>query len=145
MKHHFEFGVERMCKVFKISRSVYYDWQKRKPSARQLENEEITKEIRRVCKESKNRYGSPKITNDLVSNGWKVSRPRVARIMGSNGIRSIISKKFKITTTDSSHCLPIAKNHLNREFIANSPAEKWVSDVTGTPSHISQPNRAGYT
>jgi transposase InsO family protein len=134
MKHRFEFGVERMCKVFKVSRSVYYDWQKRKPSARQVENEEITKEIRRVYKESKNRYGSPKITNDLVSNGWKVSRQRVARIMRSNDIRSIISKKFKVTTTDSSHSLPVAKNHLNRDFTANRPVEKWVSDITYIPT-----------
>jgi len=130
MKYHFEFGVERMCRVFRVGRSGYYDWQKRKPSTRQIETEEITAEIRRVYKLSKNRYGSPKITNELVSNGWKVSRPRVARIMRFNGIRSIVSKKFKVNTTDSSHEFPIVNNHLNREFTALRPAEKWVSDIT---------------
>ncbi|MFY0608593.1 MAG: IS3 family transposase [Cyclobacteriaceae bacterium] len=130
MKYHVEFGVERMCRVFRVSRSGYYDWQKRKPSTRQIETEEITAEIRRVYKLSKNRYGSPKITNELVSNGWKISRPRVARIMRFNGMRSIISKKFKVNTTDSSHDFPVVKNHLNREFTALRPAEKWVSDIT---------------
>lgn len=130
MKYQPEFGVERMCKVFKVSRSGYYDWQGRKPSAREVENHKITEEIKRVYKDSKNRYGSPKITDDLVSNGWKVSRPRVARIMRSNGLRSIVSKKFRINTTDSSHGLPVAENILDRDFTASRPAEKWVSDIT---------------
>lgn len=134
MKYRFEFGVERMCRTFGVSRSGYYDWQKRKPSARQVENEGIIKEIKQVYKMSKNRYGSPKITEELAEKGWKVSRPRVARIMRSIGIRSIVTKKFRVNTTDSSHGLPIAQNHLNRNFKANRPAEKWVSDITYIPT-----------
>ena len=107
MQYHIKFGVERMCKVFKLSRSGYYDWRNRKPSARQVENKQIIGQIKQVYEDSKKRYGSPKITKELVSNGWKISRPRVARIMRSNGIRSIVSKKFKVNTTDSSHDLPI--------------------------------------
>lgn len=134
MDYHFKFGVERMCKVFKISRSGFYNWQKRKPSARQLENKQITKEINRVYKASKNRYGSPKITDQLRDNGWQVSRPRVARIMRNEGIRSIVSKKYKGFTTDSKHNLPVAKNYLNREFSAGRPGQKWVSDITYIPT-----------
>jgi len=134
MKYHIEFGVERMCKVFNLSRSGYYDWRNRKPSTRKIENQKITEQIKQLYKESKNRYGSPKITDELVSNGWKVSRPRVARIMRSNGIRSIISKKFKINTTDSSHGLPVAKNLLNRDFSASQAGKKWVSDITYIPT-----------
>ena len=123
-----------MCKVFKISKSGFYDWQKRKPSARQLENQQITKEINRVYKASKSRYGSPKITDQLRDNGWQVSRPRVARIMRNEGIRSIVSKKYRGFTTDSKHSLPVAKNHLNREFLADRPGQKWVSDITYIPT-----------
>lgn len=128
------FGVERMCRVFKLSRSGYYDWQGRKTSARQVVTQKITEEIKRLYTDSKGRYGSPKITDDLVSNGWKVSRPRVARIMRSNGLRSIINKKFKVTTTDSSHSFPVAENILDRDFTASRPAEKWVSDITYVPT-----------
>lgn len=134
MDYHFKFGVERMCKVFKISKSGFYDWQKRKPSARQLENQQISKEINRVYKASKSRYGSPKITDQLRDNGWQVSRPRVARIMRNEGIRSIVSKKYRGFTTDSKHSLPVAKNHLNREFLADRPGQKWVSDITYIPT-----------
>lgn len=67
--------------------------------------------------------------------GWKVSRPRVARIMREYGLRSVINKKFKGATTDSAHNYPVAKNHLNRDFAASRPAEKWVSDITYIPTN----------
>ena len=49
-------------KVFKVSRSGYYYWLKRKPSARQIDNQEVLRLIREIHCESKGRYGSPKIT-----------------------------------------------------------------------------------
>ena len=130
MDYHHKFGVERMCKVFKISRSGFYAWQKRKPSARQRENQQVTKEIKIVYKTSKNRYGSPKITKELTDRGWIISRPRVARILRSEGLRSIINKRYRCTTTDSNHNLPIADNHLDRNFSAGKAGQKWVSDIT---------------
>lgn len=132
--HRQEFGVERMCKVFKISRSGYYDWLKRKPSKRALETQRLKEQVHTLYRGSKGRYGSPKITDELRDNGWKVSRPRVARIMRSEGLKSIVSKKFKVVTTDSRHNLPIAKNLLNREFAAEAPGRKWVSDITYIPT-----------
>lgn len=123
-----------MCRVLKVSKSGYYHWLKRKPSKRQLENEAITVEIRKVYQESKQRYGSPKITKHMRFKGWAVSRPRVARMMRSEGIRSIVNKKFRCTTTDSNHQYPLAKNVLNRDFSADKIAEKWVSDLTYIPT-----------
>lgn len=134
MDYHFKFGVERMCKVFKISRSGYYDWQKRKPSAMQVENQQIIKEIKAVYKASKNRYGSPKITSELIDRGLMVSRPRVARMMRSEGLKSIINKKYRCSTTDSNHCLPVADNRLDRDFSASRTGQKWVSDITYIPT-----------
>jgi len=129
-----KFGVEKMCKVFKVSRSGYYHWLNRKPSSRQIETNKIKQEIKVLYEQSKNRYGSPKITEQLKNAGWQVSRPRVARIMRSEGIRSIIDKKFKKSTTDSNHDYPIAENHLNRDFSADQVAKKWVSDITYIPT-----------
>jgi len=123
-----------MCKVFKISRSGFYDWQKRKPSVSQKENQQVTKEIRIVYKASKNRYGSPKIAKELADRGWTISRQRVARIMRSEGLKSIINRKYRCTTTDSNHSLPVAENHLDRDFSATRPGQKWVSDITYIPT-----------
>ncbi|HVI48040.1 MAG TPA: IS3 family transposase [Chitinophaga sp.] len=121
---------EKMCKVFKVSHSGYYARLRRKPSPLAIKNELICKEIERIYHQSKGRYGSPKIAKELNSLGLYVSRPRVARIMKKKGLRSIITGKFKVRTTDSNHHLEVSANILNREFTANQPSAKWVSDLT---------------
>ena len=119
-----------MCKVFNVSRSGYYNWLERKPSKRSVENQHIKGLIKAAYADSKGRYGSPKITKELNAQGLKISRQRVARLMRSDGIRSIIKKKYRVSTTDSNHNLPVAKNLLNREFKVKRPGKVWVSDIT---------------
>ncbi len=91
--------VGKMCKAFKVSRSGYYQWFNRKPSARQVDKQSILQLIREMHKESKGRYGSPKITRELHKRRIQVSRPRVAKLMKVAGIRSVVHRKFKIKTT----------------------------------------------
>lgn len=100
-----------------------------------METKQIKEQVYALYHGSKGRYGSPKITNELKDNGWIVSRPRIARIMRSEGLKSIICKKFKGTTTDSSHHLPVTDNLLKRNFRANVPGQKWVSDITYIPTN----------
>lgn len=123
-----------MCSVVKVAKSSYYNWLVRKPSQRVMDRLEIIHEIKVIYKESKRRYGSPKITDELKDRGWKVSRPRVARIMQAEGIKSIICKKYRGNTTDSKHNYPIAENLLNRDFHSSGPGHKWVSDITYIPT-----------
>jgi transposase InsO family protein len=54
--------------------------------------------------------------------------------MHKAAIRSIMYKKYRVQTTDSSHDYPVAKNLLNREFTTDKPAQKWVSDITYIPT-----------
>lgn len=119
-----------MCRVFKVSHSGYYTWLTRRPSQLAINNELISKKIEEIYHSSKGRYGSPKITKKLVSMGIDASRPRVARIMKRKGLRSVITGKFKVCTTESNHCLEVSDNVLKREFNAKGPSEKWVSDIT---------------
>ena len=118
-----------MCKVFKVSRSGYYSWIKRKPSKWDIENQKILEQIRQIHQESKQIYGSPKITQELRDRKVKVSRPRVARLMKKAQIRSKTVKKFK-ATTDSKHRYPIVENKLNRDFKVDEIGKVWVSDIT---------------
>lgn len=119
-----------MCKVFNLGRSGFYDWLNRKPSRRAQEGEVILEEVHRLYAESKGRYGSPKITRELRNKGLKISRPRVAKIMKANNLRSIIVGKFKVCTTDSNHGFNISSNLLDRNFTSESPSKAWVSDIT---------------
>nr|WP_111631448.1 IS3 family transposase [Larkinella arboricola] len=124
------FPVEKMCKVLKVSRSGYYSWLKQKPSKRVQETENLLKQIRTVFSASKQTYGSPRITQELLSQGIKISRPRVARLMRKAHLKSLIKKKFVVATTDTNHSYPVAANHLNRNFNPSQPGKAWVSDLT---------------
>ena len=123
-----------MCKVLKVSSSGYYYWRKHPVGARQLEQTQLLDDIRRVHTQSQYRYGSPRIADELRERGVKASRNRVARLMHKAAIRSIMYKKYRVQTTDSSHDYPVAKNLLNREFRADKPGQKWVSDITYIPT-----------
>lgn len=118
-----------MCKVLGVSRSVYYEWLKRKPSKREVENQNLMKQIRNIHKKSKRTYGSPRITRELEEKSIYVSRPRIARLMRKANIRGIAKKRF-VATTNSKHNYPVAANLLDRVFTTNRQCEVWVSDIT---------------
>ncbi|MED0701741.1 IS3 family transposase [Aeribacillus composti] len=105
-----------MCEVLKVSRSGYYKWRDRPKSARQERREELTQEVRRVYIESRQLYGSPKVTKKLNHGGIKVSQKTVSRIMNEEGMKSRTVKKHK-ATTNSKHNHPVHENVLNL-FIA---------------------------
>lgn len=123
------FPVERMCKLFKVSKSGYYKWLGSVPGKRADRRASLLKQIESIYDNSERRYGSPRITAELRANGIKVSRVLVARIMRKNNIRSIIKRKYKVTT-DSSHSYPVVDNVLNRNFTADDKNKAWVSDIT---------------
>ncbi|QHT65250.1 IS3 family transposase [Rhodocytophaga rosea] len=78
-KHRSNFAVEKMGKVFKVSKSGYYHWLNPKPSSRQVDEQQTLKLIKEIHEASKNQYGSPKITYELKKKGVSISRPQVAR------------------------------------------------------------------
>jgi putative transposase len=118
-----------MCKVLKISRSSYYGWLTRNPSKRSIENQELSDRIKKIYELSKRTYGSPRVTIALMEEGFHVSRQRVARLMKKQNLKSIIRKKW-IITTDSRHNYPVVENKLNRDFHVTRPGQVWVSDIT---------------
>ena len=127
--HRETFKVGRMCTLLKVSRSGYYTWLKRPESRRSRENRALEDKIRVFHAASHGIYGSPKIHRDLIDDGVRCGKNRVARIMREAGIRSRTKKKFK-ATTNSRHNLPVAPNLLNQDFTVDAPDRTWVSDIT---------------
>lgn len=128
-QHKHVFPVEKMCKAFKVSRGGYYAWLGRTPSQREKENNQLLERIKAIHAASECVYGSPRITDALKDEGFKVSRPRVARLMKKHSIHAKTVRKFKVTTI-SDHDHPISPNLLNQGFTANHFAEVWTSDIT---------------
>lgn len=118
-----------MCRALKVSSSGYYRWLKSVPSKRKLYRDFLSKVIKEVYKSSRQRYGSPRIAKELQMKGIKASRPLVAKLMKREQIRSIVKKKFKVTT-NSSHNYPVVENKLLREFTVEERNKVWVSDIT---------------
>lgn len=127
--HEYLFPIEKMCNVLKITSSGYYKWKNRPFSKRLLSKEKIKQQITSIYFSSKQRYGSPRIAFELNSLGYKISRITVAKYMKELGLRSKLSKKFKVTT-NSKHNYLVVENVLNRNFIADKPSKVWVSDIT---------------
>ena len=100
-----------------MTKSSYYAWLKNGPSKRWKENEHLLTEIMDIFENSKETYGSPRITEELRSKGKRVSKNRVADIMRAAEIRARKPRKY-IVTTDSKHNYPIVPNVLERKFRA---------------------------
>ena len=127
--HEIIFPIEKMCKVLKVSQSGYYRWKSNFISNKVQKVNSIKEKITAIYFESKQRYGSPRITIELNALGCKISRITVAKYMNQLGLRSKLSKKFKVTT-DSKHSYLMVENVLNRQFSVSEPSKVWVSDIT---------------
>ena len=79
--------------------------------------------------QSRQRYGSPRIHEDLREQEERVSRKRIIRLMQEEGLEARARKRFKHTTM-SDHDQPVAANLLARRFEAPRPNQRWVGDTT---------------
>lgn len=131
-RHRAEYAVRMMCRVLGVSRSGYYDWIDRPESARARRHRLLTEKIRFFHQASRENYGAPRIRQDLVENGEKVSENTVALLMRRARIVPKTVRKFRVTT-DSRKTTP-APNLLDQQFTAVRPDERWVSDITAIPT-----------
>jgi transposase InsO family protein len=123
-----------MCDVLEVSRSGYYAWVGRPPSAQAQRREELTERIRQAHAESFGTYGSPRVHAELAGLEVKACVNTVAKLMKEAQIRSVMSRRFVPQTTDSNHDLPVADNVLDRDFSADAPDRKWACDITYVPT-----------
>ncbi len=123
------FPVAVLCDVLDVSRSGFYAWRDRPPSARVQEDERLAVAIAAAHSKSGKRYGSPRVHRALRDKGVRVGEKRVARVMRKAKIVGVRKRRFR-RTTDSAHTSPIAPNLLQRKFHAPRPNQAWVGDVT---------------
>jgi putative transposase len=123
------FEVMKMSRVLGVSRSGYYRYLRRGLSRRREEDERLLARIREIWQARRKVYGSPRITAELRWEGHRCGHNRVARLMRENGIRSLVRRRFKVTTR-SDHRLPVVEDLVGRDFTTASINELWVSDIT---------------
>ena len=119
-----------MCHVLQVSRAGYYAWLGRPESPRAARRSAIVEQIRRVHRESRGTYGSPRVHRALVAAGVACCENTAARLMRRAGVRSATARRFVVRTTDSRHGHATAENALDRRFEPGEPDRIWVGDIT---------------
>lgn len=132
------YPISALCKVGNISRAAYYKWLHRGIPAYETENKRIADEIEKIHTESPDK-GYRRIRDDLERyHDIKVNDKRVLRICRKKGIKSTIKYANNGCTRHAANPQFIAENILNREFSADAPNQKWLTDVTEFKYYVAQ-------
>ena len=99
-----------------------------------MADQSLTEQIEVIHQKSRQTYGSIRIQVELAKNGIKCGHKRVARLMREIGLSAKQSRKFKIITTDRNPNQPIAPHLLDRDFTAQQPNQKWLTDLPFIPT-----------
>ena len=121
------------CRVLRVSVSGIHQHLPRRvdiAERRHLSDEEQLVQISADYAENRGAYGWLRICCQLRSQGIRLGKPRVQRLMERHGIQARGKRKFRVTTTYGRHDLPIAPNVLDRKFIAAAPNQAWDGDLT---------------
>ena len=124
-KHKDKYSINSMCKFFEVSRSGYYAFLKRMDIPdRDLP---LAEKIRECQEESHRTYGYRRVHIWLERQGIYRKPKTILRVMQKYNLLSVVRrKKFKYVS-EHLHKYP---NLLNREFEAERPNQKWVTDIS---------------
>jgi transposase InsO family protein len=123
------FPVAAMARVFEVTRQGYYAFVKRELSERVQADAKLREQVKQIFDEYDGRYGSPRIHVELCKKGVRVGKRRVERTLRGMGLRACgPRRRFRPPLRDLT--LPPAPNLLDRQFEAERPNQRWVTDIT---------------
>lgn len=116
------------CRVVGVSRSGFYDWVGREPSARDRHDTRLLELVKWSHERSRGTYGAPRVHADLtMERGVCCGKKRVARIMRHAGIRGVCHQRKRRGWKP----LPAPHDDLvKRQFSAATPNRVWFCDIT---------------
>jgi len=129
-----------MCRCLQVSRSGFYAWASRLPGPRARANARLLERIREIHEDSLGVIGAPRMHEDLTDEGEFVSLNRVARLMARAGLQGW-PRRRKRRFGGKPGARPVGvENLLERDFTANEPETKWVTDITEIPTLEGKPH-----
>ncbi|MGG4108365.1 IS3 family transposase, partial [Paenibacillus lautus] len=121
-----EFSVKALLQLADIPRSTYYYWVN--TFGMPDKDSELKDVIQAIYEEHQGRYGYRRIRDELVNRGHHVNHKKVQRLMNVLGLKCLVRmKKYR---SYKGLIGKIAPNILERNFLAEKPNEKWVTDIT---------------
>lgn len=128
-RHRQQFRLSTMCRVLRVSRSGFYEWRGRTPSARSMANRQLLSQIQRVHAQARQAYGAVKTWKALNQAGIVCGKHRVARLRSEAGIEAQRKRRFRITV-EHQKFPQVAPDRIERRFRASQPNHAWVGDMT---------------
>ena len=128
-QHRERHSLRSLSQVLQVSRSGYYDWLGRAPSARTQANNELLEHIRIVHHQHRQAYGALKTWRCLNAAGIACGKHRVAKLRKAAGIEAQRKRRFRLIV-EHHHTPKAAPDLLQRQFSTNSPNLAWVGDMT---------------
>jgi putative transposase len=122
------FGVRMCCRHLGVSPSAFYDWQRRPPSRREVDNRALAKRIGEIHESSRGTYGAPRITAELRADGVRICRKRVARLMRLERLQGVHIRRRRWRKGTGE--LAPAPDRVARAFRTGEPDRVWVADIT---------------
>ncbi len=124
-RHKEKYSIAEMCRVLGVSRSGYYGYIKRiETPSRDLP---LAEKIRECQSECRSTYGYRRVHIWLERQGIHHNPKTVLRVMNKYNLLSIIRRKRYVKYGEALHRYP---NLLNRNFTADRPNQKWVTDIS---------------
>lgn len=117
-----------MCQLYGVSRGGYYAWRNRPPSERSIRDAALVRKIVRVHKNSRDTYGSPRVTEQLKRQGVDVGKRRVERLMREYGIRSNVANLYR--RLPGLHRFFGDLDNKIRQIDVTAPNQVWHGDLT---------------
>ncbi len=125
-----KYSVVLLCRVIGVSKSGYYAYLNREKRPVSKEDKKLLKLIKHVYRVNRGTYGAKRISKELKSKGTIVNHKKVARMMREANLKAKVRCKKTTKEGKSSSAGFVYENHLERDFDADHPNQKWVTDMT---------------
>ena len=125
-RHRNEYSVSVMCRFFEVSRSGYYNFVRRIGQAES--DAELAKKIQECQDRTDKTYGYRRVWKWLKDRNIERNPKTVLRVMKKYGLLSEIRRRRKWMNLGQQ--VHKYKNLLNRQFRADRPNAKWVTDIS---------------
>jgi putative transposase len=125
------------CRALDVPESTFYKWRDRPPTPRQARRAELDAAVKASFDDSggsPGTYGSPRVWEDLVEAGWRVSKKTVAASMARQGLQGRCPKRKRRSLTRSDKAAAPIPDLVKREFSAEAIDQRWCGDLTEIPT-----------
>ena len=125
------------CRALEVASSTFYKWRDRPPTPRQARRTRLDEAVKKSFDDSggtPGTYGSPRVFEDLIEDGWVVSVNTVASSMARQGLQGRAPKRKRRSLTRPDKAAAPIRDLVKRDFDAEAINKKWCGDLTEIPT-----------